>query len=274
MKAAGCDTDPIFLVGAERSGSTMLRIMLDHHPEIAFFSEFEFAVERVSESGDFPEIGSYRRWLQSDRIYLDSGSQVDATLGYRDLVHSFLEQKRSRDGKRLVGATVHRCFDRLVHLWPNARYIHLLRDPRDVARSTIAMGWAGNVWTGAERWVNAETTWGRLRNELPCDRWFEIRYESLVREPEAQLRELCGYLSVPYDARMLGYPETTSYDAPNPHHADRWMQSLPDRDAGLVEQRIGSLLTDRGYTCSADQTPAAIPIGTTRQKATRPSFTE
>jgi hypothetical protein len=170
MTATEYRPDPIFLVGAERSGTTLLRLMLDHHPEIAFFSEFEFAIEHVSGRGDFPDVDSYRHWLGNDRIFLDSGFHVDPTLAYPELVRSFLEQKRYRDRKPLVGATVHAGFDRLGSIWPDARYIHLLRDPRDVARSTIAMGWAGNVWTGVERWLEAESTWSRLRDDLPRER--------------------------------------------------------------------------------------------------------
>jgi len=247
------DADPVFLVAAERSGTTMLRLMLDNHPEIAFFSEFEFAVEQMSGAGDFPEVDSYREWLKTNRLYLSSSFRADPSLGYRDLVRSFLEQKQNRDRKPYVGATVHRNFDRLVYIWPNARYIHLLRDPRDVANSTIPMGWAGNVWMGAGRWLKAEATWSRLRERLPRDRWIELQYESLVREPEGRLKEVCEFLGVPYNPQMLEYPSTTSYAAPDPRLANRWEQALSEREVGLVEQRVGNLLVECGYA------PSGVP---------------
>ena len=57
--------------------------------------------------------------------------------------------------------------DRLTRIWPDARFIHLVRDPRDVARSVIPMGWAGNTWVGVERWMEAERLWDRVRSSLP-----------------------------------------------------------------------------------------------------------
>ena len=54
---------PVFLIGAERSGTTLLRLMLDHHPDIAFNLESEFLVSRISDSGAFPDMAAYRRSL-------------------------------------------------------------------------------------------------------------------------------------------------------------------------------------------------------------------
>lgn len=253
------DARPIFLVGAERSGTTMLRLMLDHHRAIAFFSEFEFAVERVSALGEFPDMGLYRDWLQTNRIFLDSGFCLDRTLGYRELLQSFLEQKRARDGKPLVGATVHTDFDRLIHVWPDARYIYLLRDPRDVAKSTIAMGWAGNVWCAAERWITAQTTWAAFRDLVPKRDRIELSYESLVRDPVAQLTELCRFLGVEYDPRMLDYPSSSSYSTPDPALVDRWRETLSEREIGLVERRVGGLLAESGYAPSGAPTVEVTP---------------
>ena len=46
--------EPIFLVGAERSGTTLMRLMLDSHPDVAFGEEFEFAVTHIGADGTFP----------------------------------------------------------------------------------------------------------------------------------------------------------------------------------------------------------------------------
>lgn len=137
-------TQPIFLVGAERSGTTVLRLMLDHHPQLAWHSEFEYAVDRISETGEWPHIDEYHQWLAKQRIFLDLDFKLDHTLTYPQLINSFLVQKRDRDHKPIVGATVHRHFDKVLSIWPDARFIHIVRDGRDVARSCIGMGWAGN----------------------------------------------------------------------------------------------------------------------------------
>ena len=138
----------VFLVGSERSGTTLLRLMLDHHPEIAFEKEFDFVVSKVSETGAFPQVDAYLEWLATVRA---ADYAIDRSLDYRSLVTDFLRQKQAASGgKPRVGATVHRDFDRLRFIWPDARYIHLVRDPRDVSRSVVQKGWAGNVYQGSE----------------------------------------------------------------------------------------------------------------------------
>src|SRR5690606_30898833 len=124
---------------------------------------------------------------------------------YPTLLNGFLIQARDQAGKSLVGATVHRHFDRLLWLWPDARFIHLVRDPRDVARSCIGMGWAGNVWTGVERWVTAEQLWDRLRHRLTEARMLEVRYEDLLAAPDRVLARTCAFVGVDYAPAMLTY---------------------------------------------------------------------
>ena len=50
---------PVFLVGSERSGTTLLRLMLDHHPRLAFEHEIDYVVDRVGEDGTFPDVATY-----------------------------------------------------------------------------------------------------------------------------------------------------------------------------------------------------------------------
>jgi len=173
-------TEPIFLVGAERSGTTVLRLMLDNHPQIAWCYEFEYAVDKVSDEGNFPSLEDYYKWLETHRIFQDTGFTIDRSLSYLQLCHSFLVQKREQVGKKLVGATVHHHFDRLLSIFPDARFIHLIRDGRDVARSCIGMGWAGNVYTGVERWIEAESLWDKLSQSIPPERQIEVTYETLI----------------------------------------------------------------------------------------------
>ena len=97
---------PVFLVGSERSGSTLLRLMLDHHPEIAFNLESEFLVEQISDEGVFPVMERYHDWLNQDRVFKHSNFDVDTHLDFVDLLNNFLRQKLVRDNKKFIGATV------------------------------------------------------------------------------------------------------------------------------------------------------------------------
>lgn len=228
----------------------MLRLMLDHHPLVAFHSEFEFVVDLMDDDGTTPDSEQYLAWLSTHRIFQATHFEVDRSLTYNDLVRSFLEQFRSRESKRVVGATVHHHFDRVLHIWPDARFIHLVRDPRDVTSSVMAMGWAGNVWTGVRRWLEAELLWERMATVVSHDRRHEVHYESLLAHPASTLAEICQFIGIEYSPAMLSYPDDTSYDAPNQSSVFQWKRKLRATQVRLVESRVGDMLTRRGYAPS------------------------
>lgn len=249
---------PIFLLGSVRSGTTLLRLLLDHHSQVAFHHDFEFAVDLVSDDGRFPDMAAYRAFLETDRVFLDSDLAVDVGLDYPGLMNSFLRQKRDRGDKRLVGATVHRHFERLPAIWPDARYIHLVRDGRDVSRSIVEQGWAGNPYMAAETWREAELAWDNLRMKIPAERRIEVVYEDLVRKPEADLCRLCEFLGVSYERTMLDYAKNSTYDPPSPRSIGKW-RTMSTADVCWVEARVGAMLTERGYELSGHPLPTITP---------------
>ena len=257
--AAGLLAAPLFLVGSERSGTTLLRLMLDHHPEIAFEKEFDYAVERVSATGEAPALDDYLDWLGTVR---GMNYAIDRSLSYRELVNDFLRQKQAASGgKPLVGATIHRNFDRVPYLWPDARYIHLVRDPRDVARSVVQKGWAGNVYQGAEFWIRAERCWDALGSHLSAENFIEIQYEDLVLRTESVLAAICRFIGVDYSPEMLNYRvDAPQYPPPDPALVTQWRTKLPARDLGLVEFRTAGLMQTRGYAPSGHPLPAIGPV--------------
>ena len=240
---------PIFLVGSERSGTTLLRLMLDHHPEIAFDKELDFVVAMVSDRGEFPAPAAFAHWAGTVR---GMDYVVDPSLRYRELVNDFLRQKRAASGgKPLVGATIHRNFDRLRFLWPRAWYLHLVRDPRDVARSVVQKGWAGNVYHASDFWLDAERCWDALRPWIAEGQAIEVRYEELVEGTEEVLSSICRFLGVDYSDEMLGYPaDAPQYPPPDPGLVALWRKKLEPGDVSLVELRTGPLLQARGYSPS------------------------
>lgn len=244
---------PCFLVGAERSGTTLLRLMLDSHPEIAFAAEMEFIVTDLPETG-WPAMEEYRRRLRASRVFVDTGFSVDPTLSYCGLMNSFLDQKLRRSGPniRVVGGTVHYHFDRLLRIWPKARFIHLVRDPRDVARSCVAMGWAGNAWAGVGQWIEAEDTWDAMKERLSPQRYVELSFEELIRNTEPSLARVCALLGVAYTPAMLDYADRSSYERPNPGLVEQWKRKMRMEDVQLVEARLGYRLEARGYAPSGN----------------------
>lgn len=255
----GGDRTPCFLVGAERSGTTMLRLMLDHHPEIAFHGEYEFVVDYLPETG-LPTAQAFAESVRTDRVFHHWKLEIDPSLDYQDLMWSLMRQGRGARPCSVLGATVHRGFDRLPRIWPKARYIHMVRDPRDVAQSVVQMGWAGNVWAGASIWQEAEETWSRLVEQLAADQWIEIKFEQLVGSPEARLREICAWMDLDYSESMLRYSDDSTYSPPDAGIACKWKRKYPQGGAALVDIRVGPFLEQRGYELSGPLQASPGPI--------------
>jgi hypothetical protein len=237
-----------FVCGALRSGTTLLNLMLDHHPELSNPGEMDFLFECPRTAEGRYDLAKFKQKLVLNPIFLRHGLTYTDGLEHDALVRSFVESKR-KPGKRLT-VTVHRHFERIPAVFPEARFVHLLRDPRDVARSSIGMGWAGNVYCGVNHWIESERSYEKLRELVPAERIFELKNEALVADPHAALSGLCEFLGVSFDPAMLSYPETTTYSPPDPGLVEQWRKVQSPREIGLVEGKLGEMLEARGYRLS------------------------
>ena len=242
---------PFFIVGPERAGSTMLRLIVGHHPDVGHCEEMNYVTPVL---GRIDDTASFAAYLEHHPEFLATGYNVDTSLSFAELARSFLEQRRALDGRPFVGATVHHDFDKLPILWPKARYIFLNRDPRDVARSCVRMGWCGTCWHGAGGWLEAQRMWDRLKATASADHVHEIRYEELVRRPEPVLESLCEFIGVTYTPEMLAIERDTTYERPSPRYAERWRRRASAREIGEVEARIG-----RAALIAAGYEPSGLP---------------
>lgn len=244
----GCQTShpPVIVVGALRSGTTLFNLMLGHHRQVAHIGEYEEAVELMGDRG-YPEAAELRHHLRASRQFLASELEIDSRLNYRELVRDLLHQAAAARPEPVTGFTIHSRFDRCPDLWPEARYIHVVRDPRDVARSCIGMGWVGNVYRGTDIWLEAERRWDRLKAEIREDQWMEVRYEDLVRNPETVLSGVCEFLGLEFDPEMLEFWRDSTYDPPDPTLIEQWRRRMTPREIQDVEYRCGDMLTARGY---------------------------
>ena len=229
--------------------------MLDHHPELACHYEFEFSVDLVSDDGGMPAIEELKQsferpWLRDALTAPGCDGSFPECATHEEFVNWKLCRWRDAGGKQDVGATVHRHFGRLLHIWPDARFIHIVRDGRDVARSRVQMQWHGNVWTAIDAWLQAEASWDDLRELLPASRQTEVRYEDLIRSPRQTLTELCAWLGRPFSDRMLDYDQHTTYDLPDSANIQRWRDRATARDIQLMERKAGDALVERGYELS------------------------
>lgn len=237
---------PIYFVcGALRSGTTMLRLMLNEHPRLSNPAEMDPLFDAPRDASGEVLMDAFVRELRTDSVILEQAVRVEEGLSYGDLLRSIADQLRV-DGKTL-SINVHRNFERIPEVFPEARYIHIMRDPRDVAKSSIGMGWAGNVYYGVDHWMLSEASFERLARTLPADRVLTLRNEDLLRQPEIELERVCRFMGETFDPAMLTYPERSTYDAPDPSMIGQWRRSLNSEEVGLIEGKIGEMLTVRGY---------------------------
>lgn len=245
------DEDLVFVCGALRSGTTLLRLMIDGHPHLANPGEMDFLFEPPCDGRGAYDMNEYARELSPNRVFVSRKLRFSEGLGYEDQIRDFIRQLR-KPGERLT-INIHRNFDRIPSIFPDARYVHLLRDPRDAAKSAITMGWAGNVFHGVDHWINSERSFEKLAALTPQARIFQMKNEDLIREPRLELTRLCAFLGVGYDETMLGYPSRSTYGSPDPRLVEQWRNELGRREIALIEGKTGRMLTDRGYEMTGDR---------------------
>ncbi len=215
-----------FVVGVGRSGTTLLRMMLDAHPEMAIPPETHFLppmIEQFSRLRVTPE-----RVLEAIREAPQSGlpeSGVDENellarlrnvkpLNAPDSIRAFYGLYAERAGKQRWGDKTPRYVTSLAKLGravPEARFVHMIRDGRDVALSTNRrlVELRGSKPVPAERMAKRwrHRILSARRVEQVQGRYMEIRYEDLVRDTEPALRGVCEFVELDWDPVMLSYHE-------------------------------------------------------------------
>jgi hypothetical protein len=231
---AGRASDPFRVVlGHVRSGTTLLRAMLDSHPDLAVPPESYFVASLLAGTGPL-DWDRFVAVLAADRYFPDwhlpvgevrPALEPDPRIRTRaDAVAGLYALYARRAGKPAYAdktpSHLHHV-DLLAASFPAARFLHIVRDGRDVCASVVSMDF------GAERFADAVLDWRRnvLRAHraglaLGPDRYRLVHYEDLVVEPGRVLREVCGWFGLDYRDDMLRYQE----------RADSILAGLRDHD--------------------------------------------
>jgi hypothetical protein len=222
---SGNASEPVFVVGAMRSGTTLLRLMLNEHSELAIPAEShflaalfrEFAPETVL-SGDklvraLAIVAESKEWK---RDYAHTDAELrravgDGPLSMAELIDRVFRLETAGTGKPRWGdktpAYLFRVPD-LLACFPSAKVIAIVRDPRDVYLSLRGRDWVGDSsWEIGRYIAQCGTLVTRWRKRFTPERFACVRYEDLVLEPEATLRFVCRFASLDFEASMLGFHE-------------------------------------------------------------------
>lgn len=244
--SSGEKTEIVFVYGALRSGTTMLHLMLDCHPDIDNPGEADFLFDHLHPDPEMPGGWRYDRdRLERDRIFRGSGIDLPENREGLDLLGDMLKAFRRKGDGRITTLNVHRHAAKIARALPDARFIHILRDPRDVARSSVRMGWAGNSYFASRSWRGTEEDWDRAG--LSDERVLTVRFEDLMQDLEGELSRITGFLGLPFETAMLDYHLSSTYGPPDPKIAQQWRRKASPREIALIEVAVGPLMAARGY---------------------------
>lgn len=285
----------IFVVGMPRSGTTLLAMLLNGHPSIRISPETHF-LEYLLKTPVWPkQLLKYNTALtervmtqQLSRKFLNryfrevvqpefgfneeilGGGAVPQSLPTgREFFVNLLSLDAENYGKSIWGEKTPRHLfyvPTLKAMFPGAKIIHVVRDPRAVLVSH-RVAWPdnrsqGSVEVGAHclAWLLHMRASATFHEMFPSD-YLELPYESLLSNPEGTLLELCAFLGVEYDERMLDYDarRPKNFDANREpwkikalepidrSRANAWKEVLSAREVRMFDLLIGSLMHQYGY---------------------------
>jgi hypothetical protein len=280
----------VFLVGCPRSGTTLLGRIADAHPELAVIHETRW-IPRCFENREGLTMNGFvapslAERLREVRVLEPLGiaeSEMEKLIRDHDGAHfstfvtALFDRYGERRGKRRVGDKSPgyvRYLPTLHGLWPHAKFVHVIRDGRDVCLSVL--DWrkgATRFSTFDDDPVTTTGVWwewyvqlGREGgSQLGPDLYHEIRYESLVAEPERECARLCEFLGIPYDAAMLRFHEGRTRSKPGLSTKAAWLPvtgglrdwrtQMDPADVPRFEAAAGDLLDELGYPRWAASVP-------------------
>jgi len=251
------DFDPLFLGGECRSGTTLLRVMFDAHSAIACGPETHFLVDDKLRRYHHHFRG---KWWKRAKGYGYTTEDMDDLV--RDFVRGWFETYMLRRGKRRWADKTPQTIQVLPYVWelfPTAKFVHLIRDGRDVTCSILPQNWGPNtVKDAARRWVECIEKGVAHRGDT--ERYMEVRYEDLATEPEREVRRVLDFIGEEFEPQMLEYhrqdhdmpadTESSAAQVARPLYTTsigRWKRDLGARDLKRLLKIAGPTLEFLGY---------------------------
>jgi hypothetical protein len=236
----GRAADPFAVVlGHTRSGTTMLRAMLDSHSQLAVPPESYFVDEALNcrTADDAVDLDRLAGLLAANKYFAEWQLPLDPVIAElradprvataADAVAGLYAAYAAAHGKARYGDKTPShllLVDKLASAYPHARFAHIVRDGRDVTASLVTMDFGSQRFASAALgWRNRVMIGHRAGLALGPDRYRLVHYEDLVADPEATLTEVCAFFGLGFEPGMLRYHE----------RADELLDGL--RDTGHVQ---------------------------------------
>ena len=249
--------EPFFIVGCARSGTTMLQRLLNRHSQVCVPEETHFIPRKIK-----PFLNHLRHGRRQEAVELLNSlpliqkwevhvevqdiAQLDGELAYARAVHLLMSRRAARDGKPYWGDKTPWYVSEiplLYRLFPQARFILIYRDGRDVALSVMPLRWGpNNAYSCARWWKRYIQAWQRAKPTLG-DNAFDVCYEEFIRNPEFHLQRICSFLDLLYEDEMLsGFVVDRS-------NFGKWRNpfNMTRRELEAFEYVAGDMLSFLGY---------------------------
>ncbi len=270
--------EPFFIVGAMRSGTTLLRLMLAAHTRLVIPPESHFIPYVYHEERRLGGLSRVRpqvvEWLIAHPRLSDFHLEPEFFRGIvgalepfqtRTIVETILGEFARRHGKERWGEKTpwyRAVVPELAELLPEAKFIHILRDGRDTALSARRSSFGPPTWAGAAYlWRDSvRDAWNGLAR-ISKSRTFELRYEDLLLAPEKTLRSVCDFLLEKYEPQMLDFSRQAGDLVPawesawhtklaghlDPNNAGKWKRELTVAEVLLFQNVASPELLRAGY---------------------------
>jgi hypothetical protein len=272
-----------FFVGSGRSGTTLVRAIFDSHPQLAIPGESNFisamgknrhryeksdGLDSEAFLSDLLAHPRFRLWGVPDDVVRASFAESppgDFADGVRRAFELYAVRRgKSRYGDKTPGYVMH--LPLLAELFPEARFVHIIRDGRNVALSYVEVSFGPeSLEQAALRWRRFVDRGRRTGARLGPTRYLEVRYEDLIEHPEETVRAMCRFFDIGFDPQMFRYPERAAEVArgsafPEVHGHLRlpptkglrdWRTQMSTDDLATFEILAGDLLSDLGYERAA-----------------------
>ncbi len=294
MRPDAKDAPPVFafFVGCGRSGTSLLRAIFDSHPDMNVPRDTYFILglaqrrRRYERAGGFAvemfledlQTGyDFDRWpIPFEEIAADLRATPPAS--YPDAIRQIFRVCAQKQGKSRYGnkSPVHvRGLPMLAELFPEARFIHIIRDGRNVALSYMDVDFGpSTIEGGALRWRRHVADGRTAGATLGPERYREVRYEQLIDDPASAIRDLCAFIGIDFDELMLRYYERSDELYPGretpTHHRNLarpptkgmrdWRTEMTAGQVAMFEAIAGGLVEELGYERGAPRAGAATRL--------------